>query len=574
MHGKEENIRKEDSKAVNAKVSPIPEVSVAEKNSQDRRKSGENSKSPGDPQHKVEHKVATDPHSATLPVDMNALPQRDNARSGRKVEKSRNEVATELKDFKDKFTLSTSESVGPAGGPSTTPTVSINPTANPPPKQPSPLPADLPKSSPGNSQKPSPKPSPKPGTPPQMGAPPPTTTQTAPSPNNSDKKLSTLNPNAKEFTLNPKAMEFTPRPSPQRPGIAPTPPRPQTPATPQGIAAGYPQGGFIITNAGQGQQNQQVFIPAHNNPQFMAAQQRPFRPKEFVPGGSPAGNHRQELPSPNMVTGPPILAQTPLQPPGPGYPAFPQPVQVQGAGGQVHYLPQGGQHPHHAFTRMVMPTMVGPGGIMPMSAMSVQGHTHTIDTISNASSLPSAFHQVPVSHGGSSQPPSLTQSNSMWGGVMNATPTGHLPGHAGAVPPQNQTTGPPPPHNNMGTPPTNPTPNPSPGPQAHTIMGYGGGMQPPGHGPQPNSLPPQQIPGQPGTTHYPMLVIPQGFHHGMIPTSAPPMGAPNTPGGHVMGQPGAPPTSMASMVGGPHFQYMQHQGTPNHIQMMGHHNQQ
>jgi len=320
-------------------------------------------------------------------------------------------------------------------------------------------------------------------------------------------------------------------------------------------ASGYP-GQFII-NTGPAVPQSQVFVPT-NHTQFINTGPRPFRPKgpEYVPG-SQAGNLRPEQPSPNMLTGLPILAHTPPQPPGPGYPAFPQPV-VQVGGPSGHYVQQ---NPPFA-SRVVMPNVMGPMAIMPNSAMTGSGPAHSIDTISPASSLPSAFHQVPASHGGSSQPPSLTQTNTMWGGVMS-TPSPHLPGHTGTA---NQTSGPP--HN--PTPPANPTPNPSPGP---TLM-YGH----PGHTPQANSLPTAQIPGPAGTTHYPPMLIvnPQGFHHGMIPTSGPHMGGPSAPGhAPVMGGPGAPPTSMSNMVGAPHFQYMQHQGQPTHLPaMMGHHNQQ
>ena len=93
---------------------------------------------------------------------------------------------------------------------------------------------------------------------------------------------------------------------------------------------------------------------------------------------------RPEQPSPNMLTGVPILAQS--QPPGPGYPAFPQNMAMQVAQCQGGYLP------HHApFTprvAMVAPNMVGgPMAIMQNSPMS----SHE-NTISPASSLPSAFH--------------------------------------------------------------------------------------------------------------------------------------------------------------------------------------
>jgi len=139
-----------------------------------------------------------------------------------------------------------------------------------------------------------------------------------------------------------------------------------------------------------------------------------------------------------------------------------------------------------------------------------------------------------------------------------------------------------PPHNPMGaTPPTQPTPNPSPGPPGPLM--YQGGMQPPSHTPQANSLP-SQIPGSAGTTHYPpMLVIPQGatnvagFPHGMIPTSSQHL-VPSASSHALMAGPHAPPTSMGNMVGaagGPQFQYM-HQGHPAQLPaaMMGHHNQQ
>ena len=202
-------------------------LSWMDKGGVDRRRSGDttsSSKSPGDPAgHKPEVGGHPGPpgHSVTVGGENSAaLPQRE--RGARKQEKTRTEVQSELKDFKDKFTLTTSEGgQQPAHAQSNTPTVSINP--NPPnqaPKQPSPIPPEV-------QQKTSPVPppsktSPKPGTPPQMSAPPPTTPTAAPptTPGNNDSvKKSTLNPNAKEFTLNPKAQEFTPRSQPvQRPG--------------------------------------------------------------------------------------------------------------------------------------------------------------------------------------------------------------------------------------------------------------------------------------------------------------------------------------------------------------------